>query len=518
MLKKTWFQILLLVLLSGAVRAVIWSKTDVISSDGPLYIEVAQYYYEGNFKQALSHPYHPLYPFLMSLAYRLVNNWEWAGMLISVIFSALAVIPLYLLGRKLFNPAIALITGLLYAFHPTAARLSAGILTPGIFIFLVTTSVWLISEALDTKKYRFFILAGAGTLLCFAARPDGAVLLPVFLGVVIFNRSADQPNIWKAKILALVLLMLPWLLMALPYLIRIKQTKGEWDISNKGLHIIKMLNPVAFSQKGWEAKPESSDWAQIGNRYIHGVLITVKDCIQAEHLLLLFLLIIGVLVKKQSGLIEKIESGKITGRLVSWLAIVWLLVMLRFAIFFDRLSKRYTVILAVITIFWAAAGLVVLAQWINKRFRITNPTKQAVNLWVILALILAIFSINTFKAVDYVKLNEKTTGEWIKNYHDGKEKPKIMSDSNRIPYYAGGSLIHLLELDLVGKNYSEVISRARTGQVDYLVVDNKIDHYFPGFTKATKKEDLRLIYTSTASGKTGLKEFRVYRVVNSVRK
>ncbi|MCK5577958.1 MAG: hypothetical protein KAI63_00380, partial [Planctomycetes bacterium] len=92
-MKKTWAQLLLLVLFALIVRVIIGLNTYVISSDAPLYIDVAQLYHQGHWRQALNHPYHPFYPFCMSLLYRIIGNWEWAGMLISMVLSSLAIIP-----------------------------------------------------------------------------------------------------------------------------------------------------------------------------------------------------------------------------------------------------------------------------------------------------------------------------------------------------------------------------------------------------------------------------------------
>ena len=83
--KQTKWLLLALFGLALIVRLGIALNTYVISSDGPLYIEAASYYHNGQFKEAISHQYHPVYPLLMSLAYYLTNDWEWAGMLVSII-------------------------------------------------------------------------------------------------------------------------------------------------------------------------------------------------------------------------------------------------------------------------------------------------------------------------------------------------------------------------------------------------------------------------------------------------
>ncbi|MCK5578391.1 MAG: hypothetical protein KAI63_02585, partial [Planctomycetes bacterium] len=204
---------------------------------------------------------------------------------------------------------------------------------------------------------------------------------------------------------------------------------------------------------------------------------------------------------------ERSESSQITARVIKSVFIVHLLASLRYAVFFERLSKRYTIVLIVLTMCWAAVGLYLLARKIKSK----SDILVARNLWIGVALTLLIFSFYTFRPLRYVKAGEKDVGHWIKKNHAGSAPPVILSDSNRIPYYAGGTALFLRGVGMAGKDYDQLISYARTNHTDYLVLDSKMDNYFPGFTQAIQPGDLKLVYTPALQPTQ--KEFKVFRVL-----
>ncbi|MBI4835318.1 MAG: glycosyltransferase family 39 protein [Planctomycetes bacterium] len=470
--KQTKLILFILFGLALIVRLAIALNTYVISSDGPLYIEAASYYYNGQFKEAISHPYHPVYPFLMSLAYRLIGNWEWAGMLVSILLSSLAVIPLYLIAIKLFtSKAIAVISSLFYIFHQELARLSSAVLTTGTFIFLLTGSVYLFIASreetnMTRKRYLFLALTGVFTMLSFLTRPDGIVLLFIFVAWIVF---LDFRLWWKGglkkKALSLLFITLPWLLAAIPYIIYMIRKSGEFTISGKLSfdNIAKMANPVIKLQS---------------------IYITIADFFGASGIFLA-LIIAGWLVRK-----GHIKDGfnKINIWIILSVFIVYFIVLIKFADFALRISKRYTTPLIPLIIFWGAIGLYVIANKISRRGLIAS-----------VLVVIGMFIPFTFKPVNKDKLSEREVGEWIKYNHKGIAQPLIVADSNRIPYYSGSRIIeHYTQsrLRLNGTNYSDLMENLRCikHKADYLVIDTSdIDIIIPDFRSKLNPSDLEEI-------------------------
>jgi 4-amino-4-deoxy-L-arabinose transferase-like glycosyltransferase len=479
--KQTKWILLALFGLALLVRLGVALNTYVISSDGPLYIEAASYYYNGEFKQAVSHPYHPVYPFLMSVVYRIIGDWEWAGMLVSILLSSLAVIPLYLIAIKLFtNQTIAVISSLFYIFHQELARISSAVLTTGTFTFLLITSVYLFILALEEtntsrKRYLFLSLTGITTMLSFLTRPDGIVPLFIFIAwIVCLDFKSWIRGGVKKKLLSLLFISLPWLLAAIPYLIYMIRKAREFTISGKLSfdNLVELANPAI--------KPES-------------VVMAFRDIIGSGGVFLV-LVIIGIVVRKG---VLRTGFNKINIWIVWSVFIVYFIALIKFADFASRISKRYTSPLMPLIIFWGAIGLYVVVNKISRRGLIAS-----------VMVVIALFIPFTFKPVSKDKLPEKEAGEWIKRNHKGAEQPLIVADSNRIPYYGGSRIIqHYAQSRLKsnGDTYSKLIENLRNPKykTDYLVIDtSEIDAVIPDFKSRLNPADLEEIHTYNSGAVT----------------
>lgn len=500
-----WAVILILIILAIAVRLVIVWNTHVISSDGPVYIGVAKDYHAGNYKAALSHPYHPLYPFLMSVAYHLRSSWEWAGLFISILSGALAIIPLCFMGKRIFPHAdgkaspLIFIGCLFYIFHPLAARFSSEVLTSSLFMCILFFTVWMMMLALSEWKYRYFFLSSIGALLAYLTRPDGLVLLLVAITLaLLIDIKSGYLRTFGKRALAVLILLLPWLLAATPYIYHMYKTKGRIEITQK------------FSLTKFKAlfgKDEASDETENavntqGNPYFKAAYILSKDIIQGTHILA-FLLILVYLVFVSRKIPETgAEPG--SARIIWIIFGVYVIALFAFAVIFGRLSKRYTVPLGILLVFFSAAGL----NYLLIKIRLVNYK------WAGILITLLIFSAHTFLPVGKDKIGQKITGAWIgSDYSPATSfRPvyKVISTSNRIPYYARGILI---------PPEGNLIDRLR--EADYIVMDKTMEirnpeiKLWPMQKDAEGKEmllpatDIRL--TPRLMHRNGA-EYRVYKI------
>lgn len=489
--------LLVLFFLALAVRLIIAFNTYAISSDGPLYVEAASYYYQGDFKNGLAHPYHPLYPFLISLVYRLIGDWEWAGLLIPIILSSIAVIPLYLIGLRLFNnQKIALISSIFYIFHPHLARLSSSMLTTGTFIFILVTAIYFLMKALDSWHYTSFGLSGLFSLLAFLTRPDGIIILFMFLAWIVFIRfSGWWKGEWKRKVSALLFFILPWLLVALPYIVYLVTRKGEFTISNK----FTLTGLVTFV-------------TALTN--LNAFHMVAEDFIKCINPWLLILILIGIIIPRR----ELIKTVSRRNAWIIWsLFIVYTLFLLKFGDAFYRTSKRYTTPLVAIIIFWGAIGIYLLISKLVKDKIEPEKSPLFVKGLVIGVLLTIIsFAVFTFQPIAKDRLVEKEAGKWIKQYHQGKEQPVVVADSNRIPYYAGAKILQHYEatrLRKFGNNYTAVINNLHKFKADYLVIDKKeVDSFIPDFTSRLNSSGMEQIYPPTSNNADKKQILFIYRV------
>ncbi|MFA5794509.1 MAG: glycosyltransferase family 39 protein [Candidatus Brocadiia bacterium] len=517
-----WAIILTLIILAIAVRLVIVWNTYVISSDGPVYISVAKDYYAGNYKAALSHPYHPLYPFLMSVAYHLRGSWEWAGLFISILFGALAIIPLWFMGKRIFpgidgkaSPLI-FIGCLFYIFHPLAARYSAEVLTTGLFMSFLFFTAWmmLLSLSVDCErsapwrfgakwKYRYFFLTGVGAMMAYLVRPDGLILLFTAMALtVLIDIRRNYLKTSGKRALAVLILTLPWLLAATPYLYHMYKTQGRIEITQKfSLAKVKALLGSA------ELSDETPAPEKPGpNRYLNAVYIVAKESVKGVHvLLLLFLLVYIVSVVRKNP--EPATDPK--SSLIIWFTFgVYIIALLGFAVIFGRVSKRYTVPLGILLVFFSASGL----DYLLAKMRLTNLR------WLGITLTLLILSVHTFAPVSKDKIGQKMVGFTIRNDFAGKHSgtttqgkteypPRIITSINRVPYYARGYQI------APEGNLLETLKTA-----DYLVTDKNIELAWPevkSWSESVEYPDFKVSLVRKRS-EFPFESYKVYCIIDKI--
>ena len=98
---RTWHILILLLFIAFALRLVLLLQPEVIHNDGTDYISHAKEVLAGNWMGGRSGP---VYPALIALAYTtLIRNYELAGILVSVIFGTLLVLPVFYLGKEIFE-------------------------------------------------------------------------------------------------------------------------------------------------------------------------------------------------------------------------------------------------------------------------------------------------------------------------------------------------------------------------------------------------------------------------------
>jgi uncharacterized membrane protein len=249
------------------------------------------------------------------------------------------------------------------------------------------------------------------------------------------------------------------------------------------------------------------------------------DFIKSINPWLLILIVLGIVIPKR-GLIKTVSRRNVW---IIWsVFIVYTLTLLKFTDAFSRTSRRYTTPLVAIIIFWGAIGIYVLiSKLVRNKLELEKSSSFRKGLTVGVLITIIAFAVFTFEPVSKDKLAEKEVGKWIKQYHQGKEQPIVVSDSNRIPYYAGAKIFQHYEatrLRKFGTNYAEVVKKLYTlsywikhnqfyVKVDYLVVDkNNVNSFIPDFTSRLNPADLEQIYPPPADNTDKNQVLFVYRV------
>jgi len=91
----------------------------------------------------------PLFPFLIALGMKFGADPEWWATWVVIISGALAVVPMFGLGMRLGNKAVALTACVFYAVHPMDCHTSGLILTESTFNLLTLSAIWAVIWFID---------------------------------------------------------------------------------------------------------------------------------------------------------------------------------------------------------------------------------------------------------------------------------------------------------------------------------------------------------------------------------
>ncbi len=159
-----------------APRAALACSLDTICDDGYYYLSVADAWSQGRFAEAFHYLNLNVYPAVLALLHALGIEWVLASKLWGVLVGSLTVLPLFGWARRMFDNQIALVSCLLYAFHPKLIELCVEPLRETTFWMSMTLFIYLTCRAVAENKLRYFV--GSGVVLTFAVhtRSEGWLL------------------------------------------------------------------------------------------------------------------------------------------------------------------------------------------------------------------------------------------------------------------------------------------------------------------------------------------------------
>ena len=231
------FPLTALVLLTILTRVIIFLKIEVISNDGIFYVQIAKLLSEGKYNEI----YFPfiLYPVLISLVQKLIEDWELSGRLISIMVSTATVIPIFLLGRRLYNERVAWLSALFYIFLPNILRYSTDLLRDPTGWFLMVLTIWLVWLGHQRGRPVFFGLASLTAGLGSLTRLEGFVIWGVSILFIAFCGKEGLSLMKRALNVALLGIVFPLFLFV--FLLLAGNYSGRTDLDALLAHPVSLL-------------------------------------------------------------------------------------------------------------------------------------------------------------------------------------------------------------------------------------------------------------------------------------
>lgn len=199
-------------LMAASAALLYWAShhAEVAFPDGVRYIRQAQRIDRGDLAgglwQAIDHPMHPL---AVAAAHEVLGGdgpfaWQTAAQGASVVMLVLAVVPIYLLGRELFeNDDSAALGCLLVMAGPVAMDVAVNVLNETTFLLFWAWGLWAASRFLRNGRFGWLFPAVGFGALAYLTRPEGLLihvglvatllLLPMLRGIQIL-----WPRWWAA--------------------------------------------------------------------------------------------------------------------------------------------------------------------------------------------------------------------------------------------------------------------------------------------------------------------------------
>ncbi|NWG04158.1 MAG: glycosyltransferase family 39 protein [Syntrophaceae bacterium] len=483
--RRTWQPLLLIMALALGLRIFLVLYPEVIHNDGIEYIRYAKEVLTGNWTAGKANPG---YPVLIALVYSLVGNYELAGIWISVIFGVLLILPVFYLGKTIFNERVGIISSLVVAVHPILYSSSGSVLTESTYHFFMATSVLFGWYAFHKGRWVHALLFSLFASLAFLTRPEAIGFLLIFsVWVFFFNPPGGKRSI-SGRIWMILIATLAFLIFSSPFLIQIRKETGKWSISKKvdvsigsfsKMGELPSIDEIRPWRKGVPLLSLVKDPLSLLVKMGTGLSKSFYRFQQGFHPLLCFFAVIGWI-----GIIRNRSRTSLKANL-------YILThhFFYFALVFSILiaTRRYTSQMIAISIPWAAFGLEVALEWILQRWKLVENKGKVATLSVALLLLILFIQGRVIHSREHREI-QREAGLWMKDH-----LPRGVYIMSRLPqeaFYADLSWTGIPK-----KGYEEILQIARSKGVGYLVLDENTEERSPGFWGEFKKEDLILLKT-----------------------
>lgn len=363
-----------LLLLTAVLRLCLLGHTEVAARDSIGFIRYALQFETQSWPEVLrSNHQHPGYP-LSILAVSLPVRWalqteadaatlQLCAQLASSLAALLLVVPMYLLGKILFNRAVGFWAALLFQVLPLSGHILSDGLSEALFLLLTATTLLFAAYALKRRSVVYFILCGAFSALTYLTRPEGVFLLvAIELALLWLQIDPRRRQPWTRTLASGLTVAVTAALVASPYVLATHRFTNK--PSAYQLLGVEPTVPQAQPGAATTAPQESAAGALLAvvvstdgplvKRLALGVWGLLTELAKAYHYVFLFPALLGVWWHRR-------RTRRAPGALVFLLlGLLHALVLLRLVVVVGYLSDRHVLVLVMGGVYPAAAALL---QW-----------------------------------------------------------------------------------------------------------------------------------------------------------
>ncbi|OGV38294.1 MAG: hypothetical protein A2X48_07125 [Lentisphaerae bacterium GWF2_49_21] len=232
---RTLSYFLLIVVLALGLRVARACIDDNLDKDSVIYMWMANKAAAGNFYDAaaLNERMPPLYISAMAAGEYIGIGAYNTGMAVSILAGTLLLIPVFWLGKTIFDEKIGLIAAIIVATHPYLIRISAEIMRDSLFLLLLFAGLAYAVRATMGKSCYFWCVPGIFAGLAVMTRTEGIELLVaamVWFAIEIYLafRIGSGKKFLARALLSLFCLSAAFLIVTVPVQILLSKTPSTW--------------------------------------------------------------------------------------------------------------------------------------------------------------------------------------------------------------------------------------------------------------------------------------------------
>jgi hypothetical protein len=419
-----------LLCLAVAIHGWLFAHTYLPSRDTVGYIRYALSLENHPWTEAIprmeQHPLYPVSVWLFSVPIRAVlggttaHTMTWSAQAASVLAAVLLVIPLFYLGRELFNRRVGFWSTALFQLLPISAQVTSDGLSDSLFLLLASTALWLACRALRIRSPWGFAGCGLCAGLAYLTRPEGALIAGAAVLTLLGLQALPwQRWPWGKSAACAGALTAAFFLVAAPYMaviggITVKPTPQLM----LGLSDATPSRPPATGQShallppGSKSGPPLAVWwndQKKGNSapLRWAVWALGREVVRTSQYVLWLPALLGFWWYRH-------RVGQEPGHLLLYLlGIVQMAVLVRMAVSVGYLAERHALFLVMLGMPWAAAGLLYIGDLLTGWLAGVAAWRIGLGGAALPAILAVAFVPATLKPLHGNRAGHRAAGEWL---------------------------------------------------------------------------------------------------------
>ncbi len=444
-------------LITLTTRLWVVEHTEVLSRDSIVFIRYAlqleqpphdplnpnRIYTRGDVLREGAHP--PGYPaaiLLVSLPVRSImgktdcESMVASAQITSLLASLLLTIPLYFLGKLLFDRQTAFIATMLYQVLPVCTLIASDGLSDNLFLLFAALGVWFSAIALTRNGLVWFLISGLCIGASYLVRPEG-LIVGIALALVILTIKYRGIWSWQPFVLRSGMVGVGLALVMVPYIITIghltnKPTGTDLIHSFEGQEIKPSWQNQQSLAPEQNAYPPLAEWYngdRTHSRILWGVKALGKELLKSFFYLPPFLALFGIYISRR-----KVAQNNAL-LFVLLVALCHMLLLWEVARGAGYVAERHTLLIVLCGSYFVATGLLALgarcASWPRLSHLGGATTWSAIMAFVMIAACIPA----GMKSLHVNRAGHHAAGLWLA--HERHQDDVVLDPFSWAEFYAG---------------------------------------------------------------------------------